>query len=274
MPILFVSHGSPMTALEPREAGAFFQQLGQVLDSGWGRPRAVLAISAHSLARRPTVLAASRHEAVHDFGGFPPELYTLRYDVAGAPALAHHIAQGSQDRIQSHPSGGLDHGIWTPLRYIYPQADVPVVPLAFNPGDSPARQFELGRLLSGLSHDGVLILASGSITHNLGRVFKAPAPAIDAPEAPESAAFRRWFEQKAAAADWAALLDYRQQAPSAQDMHPTDEHLLPWYVAAGAGGSDDPALRLHASLTYGALGMDAYAFGPSATALRKALLAV
>jgi len=269
-PIIFVSHGSPMTALEPREAGAFMQRLGETMTRQFGKPRAVLAVSAHGLASRPTLLAAARHEAVYDFGGFSPALYTLRYDAAGAPGLADDIVRASSGAIQAHPGGGLDHGIWTPLRYIYPEADVPVLPLAFVPTQSPAQQFELGRMLATLPDQGVLVLASGSITHNLRRVFGAPAPAIDADEAPESAAFRSWFE-RTAAADWPALLAYRRQAPFAQDMHPTDEHLLPWFVAAGTAGTAYPALRIHDSLTFGVLGMDAYAFGASAPSLRAAL---
>ena len=277
LPSIFVSHGSPMTALEPGAAGAFFRALGPALDATFGRPRAILAVSAHTATRAPVLLAAPRHEAVYDFGGFDPELYTLRYDAAGAPALAGRVGEllgAAGLPVHQVAEGGLDHGIWTPLRYIYPDADVPVLPLAFVPSWTPAQQFAFGAALAPLRAEGVLVLGSGSITHNLRRVFadglRGP---VDKPEIPESAAFRRWFEARSATRDWDALLDYRARAPHAVDMHPTDEHLLPWYVAAGAGGRAQAPLRLHDSLTYGCLGMDAYAFGESAPALAQRLTA-
>ncbi|MCV2349116.1 DODA-type extradiol aromatic ring-opening family dioxygenase [Paucibacter sp. Y2R2-4] len=271
-PPVFISHGSPMTALEPREAGRFMQDLGHALDEQFGRPRAILSISAHSLAATPTLWTASQHRAIYDFGGFDPRLRSLRYDVAGAPELAEeviHLARQAGLAMQSRPQGGLDHGAWTPLRYVYPDAEVPVLPLAFNPHASPAQQFALGQVLSPLADQGVLIMGSGSITHNLGLVFGAggPPPAIDAAELPASATFRNWLLERSAARDWPALLDYRAQAPFAAAMHPSDEHFLPWFIAAGAAGLTDAPQRIHASLTFGSLGMDAYAFGPEAERL-------
>jgi len=273
LPSVFVSHGSPMIAIEPGAAGAFLRRLGPALDRAFERPRAIVAVSAHSLTREPVLLAAREHETVHDFGGFPDELYRLRYDAHGAPELAQRVgALLAQAGLPSHvvEHGGLDHGIWVPLRFAYPDVDVPVLPLAFPPDWSPARLFALGQALAPLRAEGVLVLASGSITHNLRMVFGAARPPADAPEVPQSAAFRDWFAARSAAADWPALLDYRAQAPHAALMHPSDEHLLPWYVAAGAG-HEGPALRVHDSLTYGCLGMDAYAFGAPAPALQAAL---
>nr|WP_316640413.1 class III extradiol ring-cleavage dioxygenase [uncultured Roseateles sp.] len=271
LPTLFISHGSPMTALEPREAGAFMKALGPAIDARFGRPRAIVVASAHSTAREPVLLAGAQHQAVYDFRGFSPELYTLRYDAPGAPALAGEVqALLAESGIQAHKldQGGLDHGIWTPLRYMYPQADVAVLPLAFVPSQSPAQQFALGEALASLSRQGVLVIGTGSITHNLRMVFAGgQPPAIDAAEIPEAEAFRDWVAERSLARDWAALLDYRRQAPFAALMHPTDEHWLPWYVAAGAGGRAFAPQRIHASLTFGCLGMDAYAFGPEATRL-------
>ncbi|MBX3645701.1 MAG: dioxygenase [Rubrivivax sp.] len=270
---IFLSHGSPMTALEPREAGAFMQRLGPAIDASFGRPRAVLAVSAHTLARAPVLLAGPRHEAVYDFGGFDDRLYTLRYDAAGAPQLATQVQTLLQDagiEVQRVDQGGLDHGIWTPLRYLWPQADVPVLPLAFVPTWSPRQLFDFGAALAPLAAQGVLVMGSGSITHNLRRVFAGGLHDAGRPATPESTAFRDWFRERGEAADWDALLDYRRRAPHAALMHPSDEHLLPYYVAAGAAGPQ-PAVRLHASVTHGDLGMDAYAFGPQAEALRQAL---
>lgn len=271
LPSIFLSHGSPMTALQPGAAGAFMKELGPRIDAAFGRPKAILAVSAHTAARAPVLLGAARHEAVYDFGGFDPQLYTLRYDAPGAPALAQRVAQLMDDAglpVHLSPEGGLDHGNWTPLRYLYPEADIPVLPLAFVPTQTPAQQFALGEALAPLADEGVLVMGSGSITHNLRRVFAGGLRGpVDIPEAPESRAFRDWIADRSAARDWEALFAYRQRAPHAVDMHPTDEHLLPWYVAAGAGGREAAPLRLHQSVTYGCLGMDAYAFGPSAARL-------
>ncbi len=275
LPSIFLSHGSPMIALEPGAAGAFMQRLGPAIDASFGRPRAIVAVSAHTTAREPVLLAAAQHAAVYDFGNFDPRLNLMRYDAPGDPALAARVAsllQAVQLPVHVLAQGGLDHGIWTALRYVYPAADIPVLPLAFVPSQSPAQQFALGAALQALRQDGVLVLGTGSITHNLGRVFgRAEMPANDAPEVRESREFRDWMHARSSALDWPALLDYRRQAPFAVDMHPSDEHLLPWFVAAGAGGPDGPALRLHDSVTLGCLGMDAYAFGDGAEVLMQAL---
>lgn len=277
LPSLFVSHGSPMTALEPGQAGAFWQRLGPAIDATFGRPRAIVALSAHTLTREPSLLAARQHAAVYDFGGFDPKLYTLRYDAPGAPDLATRVAELLTNAgLPAHrvEQGGLDHGIWTPLRYVWPDATVPVLPLGWPPQATPAALFRLGQALAPLRDEGVLVLGTGSITHNLRRVMQAGFHHQSTPpEIPESAAFRNWFVQRSAALDWDALLAYRAHAPHAVDMHPSDEHLLPWYIAAGAGGRDAPPLRLHQSVTHGVLGMDAYAFGSTSELLAAKLAA-
>ena len=270
---IFVSHGSPMTALQPREAGAFMQRLGPAIDAAFGRPRAIVAVSAHTLSRAAALLAAARHEAVYDFGGFDAALYRLRYDAPGAPALAAEAAallHAAGFEAQTLARGGLDHGLWTPLRYMWPAADVPVLPLAWAPEWSPRRLFDFGAALAPLTDRGVLVLGSGSITHNLSRVFAGGLRDADREASAESSAFRDWCAERSGAGDWEALFDYRRRAPHAALMHPTDEHLLPFFVAAGAAGPER-ATRLHASLTYGELGMDAYAFGAGAAALVQAL---
>lgn len=278
LPSLFISHGSPMTALEPRAAGAFWQRLGPAIDASVGRPNALLVLSAHTLAAQPVLLAGARHHAIYDFGGFDPRLSTLGYDAPGAPQLAGRAKQLLADAgIVAHTvdQGGLDHGIWVPLRSIYPQADVPVLPLAFSPNASPQALLALGQALAPLLDEGAMVVGSGSLTHNLGLVFGARRPPPEAPEMAESAAFRQWVLQRAAAGDVPALLDYRRQAPHAALMHPSDEHWLPWYPAWGAslGTGATAALRLHASQTFGCLAMDLYAFGSGARALHDALQA-
>lgn len=274
LPALFLSHGSPMMALEPGTTGPFLKALGPAIDTAFGRPRAILAVSAHSTAREPVLLAAAQHHTVHDFGGFPDELYQLQYNAPGAPELATTV-QGLLSvaglPVHTVDQGGLDHGIWSMLRFIYPEADIPVLPLAWVPNLPPAQQFALGEVLATLRGQGVLVMGSGSITHNLRRVFGNGRPPVNTKEIPESAAFRHWMSERSEARDWDALFAYRTRAPHAVDMHPTDEHLLPWYVAAGAGGRESAPLRLYEDVTYGCLGMDAYAFGAQAATLNAAL---
>jgi 4,5-DOPA dioxygenase extradiol len=278
-PPLFLSHGSPMIALEPREAGAFMQALGPAIDATFGRPKAVLVASAHSLTREPVLLAAPTHHAVHDFGGFDPRLYEMRYEPPGAPALAQEVAallRGAGLPVHLSAEGGLDHGIWTPLRYLYPRADVPVLPLAWPAHWPPSKLLQLGRALAPLRDEGVLVVGSGSLTHNLRRALGRGLHArAGAPATPESTAFRDWFAARGAEGDWAALADYRARAPHTVLMHPTDEHLLPYFIAAGAAGAAGAgaprAERIHASLEFGDLAMDAYAFGPGAADLAAVL---
>jgi len=220
------------------------------------------------------LLAGVRHHAVHDFGGFPDALFKLQYDPPGAPELADQVeTMLMQIGLPVHRTddGGLDHGIWSMLRFMFPQADIPVLPLAWVPNLPTAQQFALGEALAPLAQQGVLIMGTGSITHNLRRIFSGAQPTLDATEVVESTSFRQWMLERSTERDWDALLAYRQQAPHAQDMHPTDEHLLPWFVAAGAGGRDAAPRRLHEAVTYGCLGMDAYAFGAAAPVLQEAL---
>ena len=272
---VFLSHGSPMTALDPGPAGAFWRDLGRVIDArvaaGGAAPTAIVALSAHTIARRAITLAAPRHEAIHDFGGFPQALYDLRYETAGVPCLAPHVEQLLQWAgidVEHAEAGGLDHGIWVPLRAIRPTGDIPVLPVAFPPDRSPEQLFELGAALSSLVDEGVWIIGTGSIAHNLRLGLPRPGPV---PEIPASAAFRAWFAERSAARDWSSLWRYRTLAPEAAYMHPTDEHLLPWFIAAGAGGQGFAPVRVHASVAGGHLGMDAYAFGADAPALAREL---
>ena len=263
-----------MTALDGGATGAFFRALGPAVRR-LGPPQAIAVLSAHTLARSFTLWSAAQHSAVYDFGGFDPRLRTLRHDVPGAPHWVDAVSRALEDAgfgVDVAPLSGLDHGMWTPLRHALPEADIPVLPLAWNPRLSPAELWRAGQALAPLSGQGLWLVASGSITHNL-QLFMTRQPPVDAPEFPESLAFRQWWQSRSLAGDWPALWDYRRQAPHAVAMHPTDEHLLPWFVAAGAGGEAHPGLRLHEGVQHGLIGMDAYAFGPHAPALAAGLAA-
>lgn len=272
LPTLYLSHGSPMIALEPGPAGRYMQRLGQAIDRRFGRPRAVLAVSPHTPTRTPLLLAAERHEAVHDFSGFPQPLYELRYDAEGAPDVARRalgLLQAAEIPAISVPEGGMDHGVWTVLRHMWPQAEVPVLPMSLVPTWAAGRQWQIGQALAPLRREGVLIVASGSLTHNLRRAFSRMRGAEAASPDGDALAFQQWVQQRVQAGDWAALRDWRAQSPTPSSAHPTDEHWLPFFIGAGAGldAAGGIGRRVHASLDLGLLAMDAYAFGePEAVA--------
>ncbi|MEX5746161.1 dioxygenase [Massilia sp. X63] len=257
LPTLFVSHGSPMLALQDSPARRFLDGLGASLP----RPRAVLAVSAHwETLGAPAVSLAPRPATIHDFGGFPRALFEIQYPAPGAPEVAERAASLLEQAgmaVQRAPDRGLDHGAWVPLRLMYPQADVPVAQMSILHGGDPAAHLALGQALAALREEGVLVLASGSLTHNL---YEYRGQGVDAPAPGWVAGFGDWIKARLDAGDRAALLDYRRAAPYAAQNHPTDEHLLPLFVALGAAGPQAHATRLHASVEHGVLAMDAYAF--------------
>jgi 4,5-DOPA dioxygenase extradiol len=207
------------------------------------------------------VSAADRNDTIHDFHGFPRQLYELRYPAPGSPSVAARVAElvrasGLDCTIDRRR--GLDHGAWVPLLLMYPQADIPVLQLSVQPHLGPRHHLELGRALAPLRQEGVLIIGSGSLTHDLSE-FRGHGANDPAPDWVN--AFADWFHSTLSAGQTEALLDYRRQAPFASKNHPSEEHLLPLYVALGAAGACAHAERLHASSTYSILRMDVYAFG-------------
>ena len=260
LPSLYISHGSPMTALQPGPVRERLVELASALP----RPQAIVIATAHWLTPEARVGAAGEPETVHDFFGFPPALYEIRYPAPGAPALAERVRQRLADaglQVQSDPRQGLDHGAWVPLRLLYPEADIPVVPLSVQPELGPAHHLALGRALAPLRNEGVLVIGSGSITHNLGDLRMGYGAGR---EAPYVRPFIGWVEERLAAGDTEALLDYRRQAPFATRAHPTDEHLLPLFVALGAAGEHPRARRIDAGIDHGILAMDIYRFDGAA----------
>jgi 4,5-DOPA dioxygenase extradiol len=261
LPALFVSHGAPTLPLTDTPVRTFLKGLAESLAE---RPKAILAVSAHWETERPAVNAVAVNETIHDFYGFPRALYELRYPAPGSEELAGRVqallAEGGLD-TDVDPRRGLDHGAWVPLRMIYPEADIPVVQLSVQTALGPEHHLQLGRLLAPLREEGVLILASGSFTHDLSS-FRDYAHAIDAPEPEWVARFAKWMDAALRDGRTNDLLEYRDKAPYACRNHPTEEHLLPLFVALGAGGTTD-LRRLHTSSTHGILRMDVYGFGVS-----------
>ena len=257
LPTLFVSHGSPMTVVETTPATVFMRGLAGGLPE---RPKAILAVSAHWETPVPAVNAVEVNGTIHDFYGFPRELYRITYPAPGSVELTERVsdllcAAGLQSAVDQRR--GLDHGAWAPLVLAYPEHDIPVVELSVQSRLGPAHHLQLGRALAALRSEGVLVLASGSFTHDLRRFHGGP---VDLPEAPDVTAFAAWMDAALRDGRTCDLLTYRRQAPYAADQHPTEEHLLPLFVALGAAGEGAKAERIHASTEYGILRMDAYAF--------------
>ncbi|WP_386810642.1 DODA-type extradiol aromatic ring-opening family dioxygenase [Lysobacter koreensis] len=256
LPSLFLSHGSPMLAVEDSPAGQFLDALGEQLP--W--PKAIVVASAHFVADRPMLGGHVQPHTVHDFGGFPEPLYQIRYPAPGHPDLAREAMQRLADAGLSakvRENHGLDHGVWVPLRRMYPDADIPVVPLSVNPTGTAAQHYAVGQALAPLRDEGVLVIGSGGFVHNLGDLDWAHK---DAPLAPWAAEFGDWMHAALAARDLPALLDWQQRAPHARHAHPTVEHLMPLFVALGAAGDTATVRTLHRSHEFGSLALDAFAF--------------
>ena len=253
-PSLFISHGSPMLALEPGPSGPALARLAAEIP----RPRAIVIVSAHWESDELLVNGNLQPETWHDFGGFPAALFAVQYPAKGMPQLSRQVVEllaASNLPARIDHKRPLDHGVWVPLSLMYPQADIPVVQVSLPSRMGPALQTRVGKALASLREEQVLIIGSGSITHNLRELdWHAGPESVE----PWAKAFRDWIIEKLAADDEAALHDYRRLAPNAVRNHPSDEHLLPLYFARGAGGEFSVA---HEGFTMGALGMDIYRFG-------------
>lgn len=259
IPSLFLSHGAPDLPLRSGATQTFLQQLFQMIP----RPKSILAISAHWLTAHPTVSKAAQPKTIYDFGGFPAELYQLTYPAPGNPKLAEQVMTmltSAGFQAQSHATRGFDHGTWTPMMLINPDGDIPIAQLSIQPRQTPDYHFRIGQALAPLRDQGILIMASGAATHNLG----AFGATYDAPPPDWAVVFDNWLAEAIQHNDLERLLNYRQLAPYAVQNHPTEEHLLPLFVALGAGnagGETLPGQQLHHGFTYGAFSMAAYAFG-------------
>lgn len=254
LPSLFISHGSPMLALRPAASGTALARLAASLQ----RPTAILVVSAHWETADLRVTSSSAPGTWHDFHGFPEALYQVQYRAPGLPQLAERIIQLlAQVNLPARADGQrpLDHGAWVPLSLMYPQADIPVVQLSLPSAAGPMLQTRIGQALRQLRDEGVLLIGSGSITHNLRELDWQAGPSKTAPAWAQG--FRDWMVDRLQSNDETALHAYRQQAPHAMRNHPTDEHLLPLFFARGAG---DRVQIEHQGFSEGTLGMDIYSF--------------
>jgi 4,5-DOPA dioxygenase extradiol len=257
LPTLFISHGSPMLLVENTAARDFLAGYAHTLP----KPRAIVIASAHFGTTRPAVVGDAQPGMIYDFGGLP-QLRSLVYPAPGDPVAAVKIAgllQAAGFAPAVVTGHGYDHGTWVPLMLLYPDAEVPVVQLAVQPYLGPAHHVAVGRALASLKDEGFLLIGSGSATHNLD-AFYSGRHAPDQPPLAWVSSFTDWLHDKVVDGDVDALVNYRTLAPHAADNHPTEEHLLPLFIALGAAAAAN-GRRVHASTRNGVLAMDTYAFG-------------
>ena len=257
LPTLFISHGSPRLAIDDSAARDFLKGFARSL----GKPRAIVIASAHFGTSRPAVVGDPQPGMIYDFGGMP-ELRRLVYPATGDPVGAVKVAgllaaAGFVPAVMKER--GYDHGTWVPLMLLYPDADVPVVQISVQPHLGPAHHVAVGRALTSLKDEEILVIGSGSATHNLEQ-FYSRRHAPDAPALAWVEQFGEWMHDKVEGGEVDDLLRYRTLAPYAAENHPTEEHLLPLFIALGAGNGAR-GKRIHASYRNGVLAMDTYAFG-------------
>ncbi len=243
-----------MHALEPGAAGEAWKALARRLP----RPKAILIASAHWETNLPMLTGSARPQTIHDFSNFPEPLYRLRYPAPGAPEVAGHAQTLLKDAGYTAAIDGcrgLDHGAWSPLLYMYPDADVPVVQISVQPALGPRHHVAVGNALKPLSREDVLIIGSGHMTHNLRDWARGQGqPAAYARE------FQAWVFEKLRNKDVESLVDYRSRSPHGVRAHPTDEHFLPLFLALGAAGEKAKPERVYDAIDSGVLAMDAYVF--------------
>jgi 4,5-DOPA dioxygenase extradiol len=255
MPVVFVGHGTPMNGIEDSVFSRGWVQVAQTLP----RPRSIVCVSAHWETEGTRVTAMEEPRTIHDFGGFPPQLYKVKYPAPGSPVLARRVADLTGAALDE--SWGLDHGCWVVLRRMFPDAGIPVVQLSLDYKSEPRRHFEIGAQLAALRSEGVLILASGNIVHNLGMVevrsddFNEPFGfdwAVEADRELRALAERRRYEE---------LFDYQSLGRAAQLAVPTPEHFLPMLYALGLRDGDEPLTWFNDQPVAGSLTMTSFVVG-------------
>jgi 4,5-DOPA dioxygenase extradiol len=256
--VLFVPHGSPMFALQPGAAGAAMSTLAARLDT----PRAVIALSPHWETLVPTVGTATKLDTLHDFGGFDSRLYEIQYSATGCPEAARLVLAALTAAglpAETDAEHGLDHGAWVPLRQMFPDADIPIVPISVQHHGGPQHAYRVGQALAPLAEQGFLILASGNVTHNL-RDFQRLRMSGQSHTPDYVREFADWIHTRMVAHDADSLLNYRSLQPAGVLAHPRDEHLLPLFTALGAAGRDAKPEAFYRGISDQVIAMDGYVF--------------
>jgi 4,5-DOPA dioxygenase extradiol len=256
-PVLFISHGAPLFAVSPGTSGPALTAYGKQLQATHPL-KGIVIVSPHWMTEHLAVMRNPTPETYHDFGGFPPALYELQYPAPGDITLSDRVQALLDDaglNPLQDPDRPLDHGVWVPLMHLFPKAEIPVVQVSLPTGWGPEQVLKLGEALHALREQGILLIGSGSMTHNLSEFFcgdRQPDPYVDA--------FSRWIEAALTKGDTAALLNYAEQAPSAKRAHPSDDHFLPLFFAVGAAGANATPHYLSREVRYSMLAMDSIAF--------------
>jgi 4,5-DOPA dioxygenase extradiol len=259
-PLFFISHGAPTFAIEPGKLGPQLKALGAQLQG----VRAVLVVSPHWQTRGVGVSSTAAPETMYDFGGFPSALYDLQYPAPGAPDVATQTAKLLTDAGYATAIDkfrGLDHGAWVPLFHLLPEAQIPVFQVSMPYDLNTEQAVQLGRTLAPLRTQGVLIVASGSMTHNLGEFRRGVAAGDHYVEE-----FSNWVKTAVLAHAVQPVIRYRSEAPHAERAHPTEDHFLPLLVALGAQVEGDRVQLIDGGIEHGMLSMDSFVWGMAPTA--------
>lgn len=259
LPALFIAHASPALAVESNDYTRFLNQLGERLPA----PKAIVAFTAHWDCPEPSVTMDETYRTLHDFYGFPADMYDLDYPALGMPSLANEIcALFARSNLQHLPitGRGLDHGVWVPLLHMYPKANIPVVAVSVDSLRSPQEQYDIGRMLEQLRHDDVLIVGSGGMVHNLRLLGDSEEPQDWAVE------FDDWMGQRLEQWNTRELFQYDKKAPHARMAVPSygTEHLAPLFYAMGTADMTRKAKRLFQAYSHGTLSLNCWQFGDDA----------
>lgn len=256
LPVIFFGHGSPMYAIEPNEHTAAWGKLGKALQ----KPKAILAISAHWLTRGVWLTAMKSPPTIHDFGGFPDALFQEQYPAPGSPELAKRVAEliaPITPATLEEDEWGLDHGTWSVLKYVFPNADIPVVQMSINAQLSDQEHVDLAKALKPLRDEGVLIVASGNVVHNLRTINWQE----DAKPLHWASQFNNFFKEHLTAHDWPALINWREAGDMAHMSIPSPDHYWPLLYILGAGNIDEPIQIVTDGIELGSISMLSFSIG-------------
>lgn len=252
MPVIFVGHGSPTNAIEDNAYTREWRRLG----AAFPKPRGILCVSAHWFVRGTKINTTAAPQQIYDMYGFPPELYALKYPAQGSPALAARVLELLHGPAEADNSWGIDHGAWSVLVHLFPTADIPVVQLSLDRGAPASAHYKLAAALKPLREEGILLLASGNVVHNLGRVAWGMNGGLDWAER-----FDLQIRDSILQKDIAAVADYPALGSDAALAVPTPEHFLPLLYALGASDPADQVSVFNRSCVLGSLSMTGYVFG-------------
>ena len=256
MPVLFIGHGSPMNAIEDNQASRSWTALGKDITDNYGKPKAIVVVSAHWATKGTYVRVADKNPQIYDMYGFPDALYRLVYNAQGAPELAHATKSLISKEVQIDNTWGIDHGTWSVLCKMYPKADIPIFQLSIDAHADAATHFKIGQELVALREQGVLIIGSGNVVHNLALIN------WDMEDAgyPWANEFDAYIKDKIVKREYADVINYRKAGKSSEFAFVTTEHFYPLLYVLGAAKQEDKLTIFNDSCLLGSLSMTCYLF--------------